>query len=171
MVAVRNYITDDRTVLSFHKGDIIRLQKMEGLEEGKAAYDPVFHTSYGKHSFAMFERSMQHINASKVLGLLHKWDVETLPSCHLVNWLAVMLCGYECLFETYWFTSNPCGCSVGHCYGCIVKKKVMLLEEIKRDTSDFGGSVYNVCMECCSASSFPLCHLSASYFVDNSIIT
>ncbi|KAK3532493.1 hypothetical protein QTP86_018529 [Hemibagrus guttatus] len=59
VVAVRNYITDDRTMLSFHKGDIIRLQKMDGLEEG-------------------------------------------------------------------------------HCYGCIVKKKVMLLEEIKRDTSDFG---------------------------------
>ncbi|KAF5899292.1 unconventional myosin-XV, partial [Clarias magur] len=59
VVAVRNYVTDDRTVLSFHKGDVIRLQKMEGLEEG-------------------------------------------------------------------------------HCYGCIVKKKVMLLEEIKRDTSDFG---------------------------------
>ncbi|KAG7316984.1 hypothetical protein KOW79_019282 [Hemibagrus wyckioides] len=59
VVAVRNYITDDRTMLSFHKGDIIRLQKMDGLEEG-------------------------------------------------------------------------------HCYGCIVKKKVMLLEEMKRDTSDFG---------------------------------
>ncbi|KAF7691114.1 unconventional myosin-XV isoform X1 [Silurus meridionalis] len=59
VVAVRNYVTDDRSVLSFHKGDIIRLQKMEGLQEG-------------------------------------------------------------------------------HCYGCIVKKKVMLLEEIKRDTADFG---------------------------------
>ncbi|XP_022539080.2 unconventional myosin-XV isoform X1 [Astyanax mexicanus] len=59
VVAVRNYVTDDRTLLSFHKGDIIRLQKMEGLEEG-------------------------------------------------------------------------------HCYGCIVKKKVMLLEELKRDTPDFG---------------------------------
>ncbi|XP_037391428.1 unconventional myosin-XV [Pygocentrus nattereri] len=59
VVAVRNYITDDRTLLSFHKGDIIRLQKMEGLEEGQ-------------------------------------------------------------------------------CYGCIVKKKVMLLEELKRDTPDFG---------------------------------
>lgn len=86
MVAVRNYVTDDRTVLSFHKGDIIRLQKMEGLEEGEAVYDPVFHTSYGKHSFAMCVRSMQHLNTSKkVLRLLHKCNVETLPSCRLVN--------------------------------------------------------------------------------------
>ncbi|XP_030645611.1 LOW QUALITY PROTEIN: unconventional myosin-XV [Chanos chanos] len=59
VVAVRNYVTDDRTLLSFHKGDIIRLQTMEGLEEGQS-------------------------------------------------------------------------------YGCIVKKKVMLLEELKRDTPDFG---------------------------------
>lgn len=64
MVAVRNYVTDDRTVLSFHKGDIIRLQKIEGIEEGEAAHDHVFHTSYGKHSFAMIRRSMyQLINA------------------------------------------------------------------------------------------------------------
>ncbi|KAG5279414.1 hypothetical protein AALO_G00077540 [Alosa alosa] len=28
--------------------------------------------------------------------------------------------------------------SVRQCYGCIVKKKVMLLEELKRDTTDFG---------------------------------
>jgi len=34
---VRNYITDDRTLLSFHKGDIIRLQKMEGLDAGETA--------------------------------------------------------------------------------------------------------------------------------------
>ncbi|XP_029603581.1 unconventional myosin-XV isoform X1 [Salmo trutta] len=34
VVAVRNYITEDRTLLSFHKGDIIRLHSVEGLEEG-----------------------------------------------------------------------------------------------------------------------------------------
>ncbi|KAM9844223.1 unconventional myosin-XV [Aulostomus maculatus] len=66
VVAVRNYITEDRTLLSFHKGDIIRLQHTDGLEAGKY-------------------------------------------------------------------------------YGCIVKKKVMLLEELKRDTPEFGwrfGAVY-----------------------------
>lgn len=31
-----------------------------------------------------------------------------------------------------------CVCS-GKYYGCIVKKKVMLLEELKRDTPEFGG--------------------------------
>ncbi|XP_076608369.1 unconventional myosin-XV [Chaetodon auriga] len=66
VVAVRNYITEDRTLLNFHKGDIIRLQHMDGLEAGKH-------------------------------------------------------------------------------YGCIVRKKVMLLEELKRDTPEFGwrfGAVY-----------------------------
>ncbi|KAM3863907.1 LOW QUALITY PROTEIN: unconventional myosin-XV [Diretmus argenteus] len=66
MVAVRNCITEDRSLLSFHKGDIIRLQHKEGLEAGKR-------------------------------------------------------------------------------YGCIVRKKVMLLEELKRDTPEFGwrfGAVY-----------------------------
>ncbi|KAE8282979.1 Unconventional myosin-XV Unconventional myosin-15 [Larimichthys crocea] len=66
VVAVRNYITDDRSLLNFHKGDIIRLQHMDGLEAGKR-------------------------------------------------------------------------------YGCIVRKKVMLLEELKRDTPEFGwrfGAVY-----------------------------
>ncbi|KAK9534679.1 hypothetical protein VZT92_007109 [Zoarces viviparus] len=66
VVAVRNYVTEDRTLLSFHKGDIIRLQHMDGLEAGKH-------------------------------------------------------------------------------YGCIVRKKVMLLEELKRDTAEFGwrfGAVY-----------------------------
>ncbi|XP_078807147.1 unconventional myosin-XV [Oryzias latipes] len=66
VVAVRNYITENRAHLSFHKGDIIRLQYMKGLEAGKQ-------------------------------------------------------------------------------YGCIVRKKVMLLEELKRDTPEFGwrfGAVY-----------------------------
>ncbi|KAL7852962.1 hypothetical protein SRHO_G00187470 [Serrasalmus rhombeus] len=58
-VAERNYITEDRALLSFHKGDIIRLQAMDGLEEGQL-------------------------------------------------------------------------------YGCVVKKKVIYLEEMKRDTADFG---------------------------------
>lgn len=35
VVAVRNYITEDRTQLNFHKGDIIRLQHMDGLEAGE----------------------------------------------------------------------------------------------------------------------------------------
>ncbi|XP_051558226.1 unconventional myosin-XV [Myxocyprinus asiaticus] len=59
VVAERNFITDDRALLSFHKGDIIRLQAMDGLEEGQR-------------------------------------------------------------------------------YGCVVKKKVIYLEELKRDTPDFG---------------------------------
>ncbi|CAL8265178.1 unnamed protein product [Gadus morhua 'NCC'] len=66
VVGVRNFITEDRSLLSFHKGDIIRLQHMDGLGPGK-------------------------------------------------------------------------------CYGCIVRKKVLLLEELKRDTPEFGwrfGAVY-----------------------------
>ncbi|XP_030634878.1 unconventional myosin-XV [Chanos chanos] len=59
VVAERNFITADRAMLSFHKGDIIRLQVMDGLAEG-------------------------------------------------------------------------------HSYGCVVKKKVIYLEELKRDTPDFG---------------------------------
>lgn len=35
VVAVRNYITEERTLLNFHKGDIIRLQHMDGLEAGE----------------------------------------------------------------------------------------------------------------------------------------
>uniref|UniRef100_A0A3B3ULS8 Myosin XVA n=1 Tax=Poecilia latipinna TaxID=48699 RepID=A0A3B3ULS8_9TELE len=57
VVAVRNYITENRNHLSFHKGDIIRLQHMDGLESRQ--------------------------------------------------------------------------------YGCIVRKTVMLLEELKRDTPEF----------------------------------
>ena len=35
MIAERNFVTDDRSMLSFHKGGIIRLQVMDGLEKGK----------------------------------------------------------------------------------------------------------------------------------------
>ncbi|KAB5523226.1 hypothetical protein PHYPO_G00150060 [Pangasianodon hypophthalmus] len=58
-VAERNYITEELALLSFHKGDIIRLQAMDGLQEGQL-------------------------------------------------------------------------------YGCVVKKKVVYLEEVNRDTTDFG---------------------------------
>ncbi|KAK1886356.1 Unconventional myosin-XV, partial [Dissostichus eleginoides] len=34
VIAERNFVTDDRSMLSFHKGDIIRLQVMDGLEKG-----------------------------------------------------------------------------------------------------------------------------------------
>ncbi|KAG8549836.1 hypothetical protein GDO81_019631 [Engystomops pustulosus] len=59
VVAVQNYITEDKSFLSFHKGDIIRLQSLEGLQKGQN-------------------------------------------------------------------------------YGCVVRKKVMYLEELKRGTQDFG---------------------------------
>lgn len=36
MIAERNFVTDERSMLSFHKGDIIRLQVMDGLEKGEA---------------------------------------------------------------------------------------------------------------------------------------
>lgn len=35
MIAERNFVTDDRSMLRFHKGDIIRLQVMDGLEKGE----------------------------------------------------------------------------------------------------------------------------------------
>ncbi|MEQ2260048.1 hypothetical protein XENORESO_000122 [Xenotaenia resolanae] len=59
VIAERNFVTDDRSMLSFHKGDIVRLQVMDGLERG-------------------------------------------------------------------------------YSYGCVVRKKVVFLEELKRDTEDFG---------------------------------
>ncbi|CAH2307725.1 unconventional myosin-XV [Pelobates cultripes] len=59
VVAVQSYVTEDKSSLSFHKGDIIRLQSLEGLQKGQN-------------------------------------------------------------------------------YGCIVRKKVMYLEDLKRGTQDFG---------------------------------
>ncbi|XP_022593788.1 unconventional myosin-XV-like [Seriola dumerili] len=59
VIAERNFVTDDHSMLNFHKGDIIRLQVMDGLEKG-------------------------------------------------------------------------------YSYGCVVRKKVVFLEELKRDTQDFG---------------------------------
>lgn len=38
VVAERNFVTDDHSMLSFHKGDIIRLQVMDGLDKGNALW-------------------------------------------------------------------------------------------------------------------------------------
>ncbi|CAK6980016.1 unconventional myosin-XV [Scomber scombrus] len=59
VIAERNFVTDDRSMLSFHKGDIVRLQVLDGLEKG-------------------------------------------------------------------------------YSYGCVVRKKVVYLEELKKDSQDFG---------------------------------
>lgn len=92
MVAVRNYINEDRTLLNFHKGDIIRLQHVDGLEAGEILF------------------------------------VCLCSSAALLLTLA-NVCLTECVSAL---------CSGKH-YGCIVRKKVMLLEELKRDTAEFGG--------------------------------
>ncbi|XP_061840189.1 unconventional myosin-XV [Nerophis lumbriciformis] len=59
VIAERNFVADDRSMLNFHKGDIIRLQVLDGLEKG-------------------------------------------------------------------------------YSYGCVVRKKVVFLEELKKNTPDFG---------------------------------
>lgn len=95
VIAERNFVTDDRSMLSFHKGDIIRLQVMDGLEKGETPW-----------------------------YMLKK-------SCHLIKWiydLRVFVC--VCFLSCVW--------SPGYSYGCVVRKKVVYLEELKRDTPDFG---------------------------------
>lgn len=46
--------------------------------------------------------------------------------------MSICICVHVCM------CLYMCGCSGKH-YGCIVRKKVMLLEELKRDTPEFGG--------------------------------
>lgn len=87
MIAERNFVTDERSMLSFHKGDIIRLQVMDGLEKGEAL-------------------------VWKSVFCVNLWQT------------------HELIFA---FAHSP-----GYSYGCVVRKKVVFLEELKRDTQDFG---------------------------------
>lgn len=93
VIAERNFVTDDRSLLSFHKGDIIRLQVMDGLEKGDTLWHMVWKSTAWRGFF------------------LNIYDPSMCVSC----------------------VSRP-----GYSYGCVVRKKVVFLEELKRDTQDFG---------------------------------
>lgn len=54
-------------------------------------------------------------------------------------------------------------CSGKH-YGCIVRKKVMLLEELKRDTPEFGGFGRAVTSAVCVCLCLHCCFLYAGWF-------
>lgn len=86
VIAERNFVTEDHSMLRFHKGDIIRLQVMDGLENGETLWP-------------------------ESCNLLIKSATEPVCTCRTFS---------------------------GFSYGCVVKKMVVYLEEMKRDTSDFG---------------------------------
>lgn len=90
MIAERNFVTEDHSMLRFHKGDIIRLQVMDGLEKGETLY------------------------------------YVQLEPCYLVRVSMIKAWARLCV-------SPP-----GYSYGCVVRKMVVHLEEMKRDTPDFG---------------------------------
>lgn len=80
MVAVRNYITEDRSLLNFHKGDIIRLQHMDGLEAGE--------TQRKKKSHA-------HWTCCLLLWAMHCMSLCLCASCHVCH--AVCVCVHVCV--------------------------------------------------------------------------
>lgn len=98
MVAVRNYITEDRSLLSFHKGDIIRLQHMDGLEAGE--------TDTQKHTKRRY------------------WHSDIVVDQHSASlcFMSVTLCVFVCLFvymhvyvfrQTLWLHSEEEGHASG----------------------------------------------------------
>lgn len=88
VIAEHNFVTDDHSMLRFHKSDIILLQVMDGLEKGETGH------------------------------------------------VAAILLSSEWICDWHWCVAV---CPPGYSYGCVVRKKVVFLEELKRDTPDFGG--------------------------------
>lgn len=117
VVAVRNYITEDRSLLSFHKGDIIRVQHMDGLEAGET-HKQGHRAPTSKISVDLLLASVKHV-------------VSVSVSLSFTSCLSPRVCVFAPVHV------HMCMCS-GKYYGCIVKKRVMLLEELKRDTPEFG---------------------------------
>ena len=109
MIAERNFVTDDHSRLSFHKGDIIRVQVMDGLEKGEAA------------------RGLRSVTPSRApLARRPGLCFTACRACVCTVYQRVCLCLCVCLFAP------------GFSYGCVVRKKVVFLEEMKRDTQEFG---------------------------------
>ena len=96
-------MTDEHSCLSFHKGDIIRLQVMDSLEKGEAHTDDIPCNSSGAHPCVCVLQVRVRVSVQKLIPV--------------------------------------CVCSAGQAYGCVVRKKVVFLEELKKNTQDFGETI------------------------------
>lgn len=67
MVAVRNHVNEDRALLNFHKGDIIRLQHVHGLEAGEMQKS----SSADPCAFWICEPQSECVSAAPLLTLVY----------------------------------------------------------------------------------------------------